>query len=154
MVWKPHVTVAAVVEREGKFLLVEEYTPQGIGFNQPAGHLEANESLVEAVVREVLEETAYHFMPTALLGLYQWTTPDPPATSYLRIAFIGEVSEPRTMRSLDEGIIRADWFDLQAIKAFEDLHRGPMVWQCINDYLAGKRFALTLLNDLNGVYGA
>src|SRR5574343_794623 len=90
MVWKPHVTVAAVVQRDGKFLLVEEETDAGLAFNQPAGHLEAGESLLEAVVREVREETAYDFRPRSLVGIYQWPHPEKGIT-YLRFAFAGEL---------------------------------------------------------------
>jgi len=104
MVWKPNVTVAAVVQRDGKFLLVEEETEAGLAFNQPAGHLEAGESLVDAVVREALEETAYHFKPTHLVGIYNWQHPTKDVT-YLRFAFAGELRGWEAERQLDEGIV-------------------------------------------------
>jgi 8-oxo-dGTP pyrophosphatase MutT (NUDIX family) len=152
--WKPNVTVAAVIERAGQFLLVEEHTTHGIGYNQPAGHLEEHESLIDAVIRETLEETAYHFIPRAVLGLYHWTPPAKPDMSYLRIAFIGDVKEPREARALDTGIIRAEWFDLNTIRALAPQHRSPQVLSCIDDYLAGQRFPLSLLHYLNGAHRA
>jgi 8-oxo-dGTP pyrophosphatase MutT (NUDIX family) len=150
--WKPHVTVAAVIERNNQFLLVEEHTERGIRYNQPAGHLEQHESLIEAVVRETLEETAYHFIPRAVLGIYHWTPPAMPQMTYLRIAFVGEVIEPREKRELDDGIIRAEWFDLQTIRALAPQHRSPQVLSCIDDYLAGQHFPLSLLHYLNGAH--
>ena len=104
MVWKPHVTVAAVVFRDGKFLLVEEETDAGLAFNQPAGHLEENEALLDAVVREALEETAYHFKPTHLVGIYNWRNEAKDIT-YLRFAFGGEIVGHDAERTLDDGII-------------------------------------------------
>ncbi len=106
MIWKPNVTVAAVIERDGKFLLVEEQTSQGLLFNQPAGHLEANESLIAAVARETLEESAYEFEPQYLVGIYRWhsTISD---TTYLRFAFTGRILSHHSEQTLDEGIIRA-----------------------------------------------
>ena len=113
MIWKPNVTVAAVIERDGKFLLVEEETESGLAFNQPAGHLEAGESLLDAVVRETMEETAYPFRPTALVGIYQWRHPVKDLT-YLRFAFSGELQGEALPRALDEGIVAARWLTLAA----------------------------------------
>ena len=118
MVWKPNVTVAAIIERDGKFLLVEEQTDAGLAFNQPAGHLEQGESLVDAVVRETLEETAYDFKPTHLVGVYNWPHPDKGVT-YLRFAFAGELRGYDPERSLDEGIVAARWLTLAEIEAEE-----------------------------------
>lgn len=144
MIWKPNVTVAAVIEHEGKFLLVEENTSEGVQFNQPAGHLEPNESLLNAVVRETLEETAFHFKPESLLGIYRWTHPRKGVT-YLRFAFIGSVTQHEADRVLDKGIIRAAWLSLGEIRGMEAQFRSPLVLNCIEDYLAGKRYPLDIL---------
>ena len=148
MVWKPHVTVAAVVQRDGKFLLVEEETDAGLAFNQPAGHLEEGESLVEAVVREALEETAYHFAPTHLVGVYNWKHPDKDDKTYLRFAFAGELRGFEAERELDEGIVAAHWMSPSEIEALTDRHRSPLVARVIADYLGGSRHPLTLLQSL------
>ena len=144
MIWKPHVTVAAVIESDGKFLLVEEQTDDGIRFNQPAGHLECSESLTEAVIREALEETAYHFVPTSLVGIYNWRNTDRDLT-YLRFAFTGEVAGHEPGRALDDGIIAARWLAIDEIRALEARHRSPMIMRCIDDWLAGKRYPLDLV---------
>ncbi len=144
MVWKPNVTVAAVVQRDGKFLLVEEETESGLAFNQPAGHLEAGEALVDAVVREALEETAYHFRPTHLVGIYNWRHPTKDVT-YLRFAFAGELRGWEAERQLDEGIVAARWLTLDEVKATQDRHRSPLILRCIEDLIAGKRYPLDLL---------
>lgn len=144
MIWKPNVTVAAVVQRDGKFLLVEEETETGLAFNQPAGHLEEGESLVNAVVREALEETAYHFKPTHLVGIYNWKHPAKEVT-YLRFAFAGELRGWEAERKLDEGIVGARWLTLDEVKATQARHRSPLILRCIEDLLAGKRYPLDLL---------
>jgi len=144
MVWKPNVTVAAVVQRDGKFLLVEEETESGLAFNQPAGHLEAGEALVDAVVREALEETAYHFKPTHLVGIYNWRHPTKDVT-YLRFAFAGELRGWEAERQLDEGIVAARWLTLDEVKATQERHRSPLILRCIEDLIAGKRYPLDLL---------
>lgn len=142
--WKPNVTVAAVIERGGRFLLVEEETADGLRFNQPAGHLEQGESLVEAVVRETLEETAHGFAPRALVGIYQWPRPDGEVT-YLRFAFCGEVGMCDPERRLDDGIVRAVWMSADEVRACAERYRSPLVLQCMDDYLAGRRYGLELL---------
>jgi ADP-ribose pyrophosphatase YjhB (NUDIX family) len=144
MIWKPHVTVAAVIERDGKFLLVEEQTVDGIRFNQPAGHLECRESLTDAVIREALEETAYHFVPTALVGIYNWRNEARDVT-YLRFAFAGAIAGNDQGRALDDGIIAAHWFSIDEVRALEARHRSPMILRCIEDWQAGKRYPLDLL---------
>lgn len=144
MVWKPNVTVAAVIHRDGKFLLVEEETEAGLAFNQPAGHLEEGESLVHAVAREALEETAYHFRPTHLVGVYQWRHPTKELT-YLRFAFAGDLYGWEPERPLDEGIVAARWLTLDQIRASLARHRSPLILRCCEDYLAGQRFPLDLL---------
>jgi len=143
--WKPNVTVAAVVERDGSFLLVEEQTDDGIRYNQPAGHLEDGESLIEAVVRETLEESACDFRPDALLGIYQYRQTGSGVT-YLRFAFTGTLSAPHPGRSLDDGILRTLWMSADEVRACRERHRSPLLMQCIDDYLAGRRYPLPLLH--------
>ena len=143
--WKPNVTVAAVIERDGRFLLVEEETAAGIRLNQPAGHLERDESLPAACSRETLEESAWHFCPQQLVGIYLWPVPDAGIT-YLRFAFCGELGAHEADRSLDTGILRALWLTPAEIQSRRDEHRSPLVGQCIADYLAGVRLPLTALH--------
>lgn len=133
--FKPAVTVAAIVERDGRFLLVEEETAEGLRWNQPAGHLEPGESLPQAVVRETLEETAHEFTAQGLLGVY--LTPAGEG-AYLRFAFVGTVGQPLPGRSLDTGIQRAFWADPDEIRARPDMHRSPSLMRCIDDYLAAR----------------
>ena len=143
-IWKPNVTVAALIERNGSFLLVEEETEDGIRFNQPAGHLDEGESLVAACAREALEETAWRFTPTALVGVYQWPRPQGDIT-YLRFAFAGELGEHESGRQLDKGILRAVWMTAEEIEATRSRHRSPLIWQCVQDWQAGRRFPLDLI---------
>jgi 8-oxo-dGTP pyrophosphatase MutT (NUDIX family) len=142
--WKPNVTVAAIVERDRRFLLVEEETPEGLRLNQPAGHLEEGESLVDATVREMLEETAHRFTPEYLVGIYQWVTPGGDIT-YLRFAFGGSLGEELAGRPLDEGIVRALWLTADEVRASHERHRSPLVAQCMEDWLAGRHFGLELI---------
>lgn len=143
-IWKPNVTVAALMERDGRFLLVEEETAEGIRFNQPAGHLEEGESLLAACAREALEETAHEFTPTELVGVYQWPRPQGDIT-YLRFAFAGKVGPRDTARQLDDGILRAVWLTPAEIEASAPRHRSPLVLQCVRDYLSGRRFPLEVI---------
>ena len=145
--FKPNTTVAAIIERNGRFLLVEESTDRGNRFNQPAGHLEDNESLIDAVIRETMEETAYEFMPTSLLGVYLWKH-NLNDTTYLRFAFIGNVGVNYPMQELDTGIVRAVWMTIDEIREKASLMRSPQVLMCIEDYLAGKRYPLELITNL------
>ena len=147
MVWKPHVTVAAVVERDGRFLLVEEETESGLRFNQPAGHLECREALTDAVRRETLEETGYHFEPKALVGIYNWRNEARDLT-YLRFAFSGEITGHDATRPLDDGIVAAHWLTLAEIEVRRSEHRSLMVMRCIEDCLRGQRFSLELIAHL------
>ena len=147
MIWKPNTTVAAIVEQDGKFLLVEEKTADGVRLNQPAGHLEDSETMLQAVVRETLEETAYDFTPKFLLGIYHWRHSNKGIT-YLRFAFIGSVSNHRPTQKLDSGIIRTVWMTLDEICASTAMHRSPQVLTCIEHYLAGQRFPLSVLTYL------
>lgn len=143
-IWKPHVVVAALVERDRRFLMVEETTDDGVRYNQPAGHLEANESLLDAVIRETLEETAHHFVPEALIGIYRWRAPQHDRV-YLRFAFTGRITHFDPESSLDAGILHAMWLTPAEIDALKPQHRSPLVAQCIADYQAGKRYSLDLL---------
>ncbi len=146
-VWKPSVTVAAVIERDGLFLLVEEETSDGIRLNQPAGHLDPDESLQQAVVRETLEETAHDFTPTALVGMYmaRYTSARSGlAVTYLRVAFTGELGLAHD-QPLDDGILRTVWMSHDELRACRQRHRSPLVLQCIDDYLQGTRAPLSLL---------
>ena len=145
--FKPNTTVAAIIEQNGQFLLVEELTDRGNRYNQPAGHLEDNETLLQAVIRETMEETAYEFTPTALLGVYQWKHALN-NTTYLRFAYIGNAGKHYPMQELDEGIVRAVWMGIDEIRDKKNLMRSPQVLQCIEDYLAGKRFALEVVTQL------
>lgn len=144
MTWKPNVTVAAVIEQDGKFLLVEEETAAGSRLNQPAGHLEHGETLLAGVSREVWEETAYRFMPQALLGVYQWECPNSNIT-YLRFAFTGCIIGHDPQKALDRGIIRACWLTPDEIRASVPRHRSPQVLTCMEHYLTGQRFPLTVI---------
>ncbi|MBV8048568.1 MAG: NUDIX hydrolase [Paludibacterium sp.] len=145
--WTPHVTVAALIERDGRFLLVREQTAAGIRFNQPAGHLEQGEQLVDAVVREALEETAWQVTPQALLGIYQAESFDR-AITYLRFAFICQAEREVTGRPLDDGILDTHWLTPAEIRARQSQLRSPAVLCCIDDYLAGQRYPLSLIQTL------
>ena len=144
--WKPSVTVAALIEQDGRFLLVEEETPDGLRLNNPAGHLEPGESMLQGVVREALEETGRHFTPDALLGVYlarmhRETDPAEDVT-YLRFAYRGRVGEPIPGAMLDTGIVRTVWMTPDEIRASVARHRSPMLLRCMEDHLAGRRFPL------------
>jgi 8-oxo-dGTP pyrophosphatase MutT (NUDIX family) len=145
--WKANVTVAAIVERDGRFLLVEEQTADGVRLNQPAGHLDPGETLIEAVQREALEETAYPFNPYALLGVYMVRSRPADggeAVTYVRFAFVGSVDAPND-QPLDHGILRTLWLDADEIRGRTEQHRSPLVMKCVEDYLAGQRFPLSLV---------
>jgi 8-oxo-dGTP pyrophosphatase MutT (NUDIX family) len=147
MIWKPNTTVAAVIEQHGKFLLVEEETADGVRLNQPAGHLEEGETLLDAVVRETFEETAYHFEPEHLLGVYHWRHPNKEIT-YLRFAFTGKVLGHEPGQRLDDGIIRAVWMTPDEIRGCRAMHRSPQVLLCIEHFLAGARYPLSAITHL------
>ncbi|GAA5783778.1 NUDIX hydrolase [Chitiniphilus shinanonensis] len=147
--WKPNATVAAVIERDGRFLLVEERILGQRKLNQPAGHIEHGESIVAACVRETLEETAHHIRPDALVGVYQWSPPERPELTYLRFTFSGEVIGHAPERVLDDGIEAAVWLTRDEIVERAAEHRSPLLLACIDDYLSGRRYPLDLLRDLD-----
>ncbi|MCP4992339.1 MAG: NUDIX hydrolase [Gammaproteobacteria bacterium] len=149
MIWSPHTTVAAIIEQDHKFLMVEERVRSGaILFNQPAGHLDENESLIDAVIRETREETAWGFKPEGLVGVYRWQVP-PAGKTYLRFCFFGSCHDHQPQQPLDAGIQRALWLSKAELQAAHDKLRGPMVMHCIEDYTEGQRYPLTLLNDVS-----
>jgi 8-oxo-dGTP pyrophosphatase MutT (NUDIX family) len=154
-VWKPSVTVAAIIERNGHFLLVEEETSDGIRFNQPAGHLEPNESLIDAAARETLEEAAWEFSPTALVGMYMsryLSSRTHQEVTYLRFAFAGELGR-QLDRPLDEGILRTIWMTREEMLECQEKHRSPLVLRCVDDYLVGKRAPLSVIYTHPSVTG-
>jgi len=152
--WKPNVTVAAVIEHGGRYLLVEEVSPRGPVLNNPAGHLDPGESLVDAVVREVLEETACVFTPTHLVGVYLAAPSAASGVTYLRFAFTGSVGEPDPKRALDAGILRTVWLTAAEIEAERARHRSELVARCVDDHRAGRRFPLALLQPGESAYAA
>jgi 8-oxo-dGTP pyrophosphatase MutT (NUDIX family) len=147
MVWKPNVTVAAVVERNGRFLLVEERAEGDLVLNQPAGHLDKGETLAQAMVRETLEETGWHVEPEAVLGVYRWCHPKKDIT-YLRFTFVARALREEPNFTLDKGIVRTLWLNPEELRCEQARHRSPQVQRCVDDYLTGRRFPLDLLSDL------
>lgn len=151
--WKPSVTVAAIIERDGRYLLVEEHTPEGLRLNNPAGHLDPGEGPEQGVAREALEETAFTFTPTALVGVYlsrfQRASTGEDIT-YLRFAYSGNLGAFDPGRTLDTGIVRTVWMSPDEVRASADRHRSPLVLRCIEDHRAGQRFPLaTVHTDLS-----
>jgi 8-oxo-dGTP pyrophosphatase MutT (NUDIX family) len=147
MTWKPHVTVAAVAEKQGRFLLVQEHAAGKRVLNQPAGHLEDGESLLAAVQREVLEETAWQFEPRTIVGIYRWRHPGSGIT-FVRFTFAGALLTHDSGRSLDPDIEQVVWLSAAEIRRQQDSMRSPLVLSCVDDYLAGKSWPLEILADL------
>lgn len=145
--WQPDVTVATVVIDDGRLLCVEELADGRLVLNQPAGHLEPNEALVEAAVRETLEETGWDVRVTSFVGAYQWKAPET-GRHYLRMAFAAEPVRHDPARTLDDGIVRALWLSPDELRQAADRHRSPLVWRVVEDYLAGQRWPLHLLRQL------
>lgn len=143
--WAPHVTVATVVVRDGRLLLVEEAIDGGQVLNQPAGHLEPNETLAAAAVRETLEETGWTVRLSAFIGTYQWTAPD--GTPFLRFAYAAEPLSHDPDRPLDDGILRAVWLTPAELRADPARLRSPLVWEVVADYLAGQRHPLSIVRE-------
>jgi 8-oxo-dGTP pyrophosphatase MutT (NUDIX family) len=147
--WRPSVTVAAIVEQDGRYLLVEEHTPEGLMLNNPAGHLDPGESPQQGAVREALEESARVFTPQALVGVYLSRTLRPTRkqdVTYLRLAFCGSVGEVLPGRTLDHGIVRTLWLTLDEIRASVQSHRSPLLLRCVEDHAAGRRYPLDLVS--------
>jgi phosphatase NudJ len=159
--WKPSATVAAVIEKDGLFLLVEEHTPEGLRLNNAAGHLDPGESPAQGCARETLEETAFDFNPTALVGVYlsrfqrQNNAASGPVVediTYLRFAFCGDLGLFHPERSLDTGIVRTVWLSADDIRSSTDRHRSPLVLRCMEDYLGGRRYPLELITTDSSVF--
>lgn len=142
--WKPNVTVAAVIEEAGRYLLVEEQTAAGLRLNNPAGHLDPGETLLQAVAREALEETGRAYTPSHLVGIYLARSLADDVT-YLRFAFAGVASAAIPGWKLDHGIVRTLWLTPAEIEASRARHRSPLLWRCVQDHLAGKRYPLDVL---------
>lgn len=140
----PHITVATVIEKDGRFLFVKEHAEERVVLNQPAGHLEMDESLIQAAIRETLEETGWDIEITQLIGIYLYTAPSNNVT-YQRVCFAGRALAQRENLQLDEGIIAPVWLSRDELIEQQALWRSPMVLRCIDDYLAGERFSLELL---------
>ena len=159
--WKPSVTVAAVIAKDfdgiEKFLLVEEITRDGLRLNNPAGHLDPGESPAQGCARETLEETAFHFTPTAIVGVYMSRFERVQAEglldiTYLRFAYCGELGAHVEGQALDEGIVRTLWLSADEIRACVDLHRSPLLLRCLEDYLAGRRYPLDMVTTDASVF--
>ena len=147
--FRPSVTVAAIVERDGRYLLVRERTRSGLRFNQPAGHLEPGETLAAAAARETLEESGWRVEPTALVGIYRWQAPDDGAT-FLRFAYAARPIERASAPVLDEAIVEVHWLGYDEIVARRAEHRSPLVLECIDDFRAGLRYPAALVRDVVG----
>jgi 8-oxo-dGTP pyrophosphatase MutT (NUDIX family) len=147
MTWNPHLTVAALIENDGRFLMVQEYIAGKSVYNQPAGHLEDNETLTDAVIRETLEETAWHFEPQSLTGIYHWRHPENHET-FIRVCFAGKGLFHDPTYKLDSCIERTLWLSAEAVRRQPDKLRSPMVRLSIDDYLAGSAYPLSLLKSL------
>ena len=148
-VWRPSVTVAAILERDGRFLFVEEMQEGRRVLNQPAGHLDPEETLLAACAREVMEETAHRFEPTGLVGIYRWHY-QPADVTFLRFCFSGSVFEFDSSRTLDKEILALHWLTPKELQQRSSMHRSPLVQQCVDDYLAGHNFPLTVLSKSYG----
>jgi len=144
---RPAVTVAAVVVQGGRYLVVEEATRAGLRLNQPAGHLEAGETIAAAAAREALEETGYRVTPTALVGVYRWQSPETGVT-FIRFAFAADVVAHEPTRPLDEGIVRALWLPYADLVAQRARHRSPLVLRCVDDFRTGRRLPLDFVSEL------
>jgi 8-oxo-dGTP pyrophosphatase MutT (NUDIX family) len=145
---KPEITVAAIAENNGRFLVVEELINRRLVFNQPAGHVERGESLLDAVIREVREETAWRFVPEWLIGVYLWRSPASGVTT-MRFAFNGTVDDHQVNQPLDHGIVGTHWLSREDLRQREQALRSPLVLRCIEDYLDGQRQALDSVGHLD-----
>ena len=157
--WSPSVTVAAIVEKDGRYLLIEEHTQEGLRLNNPAGHLDPGESLIEACARECLEETAHPFQPKNLVGIYQSrfhraakSGKQAEEITYVRFAFSGDISDRIEDQTLDHGIVRVMWLSLEEVRDSIGRHRSPLVLQCIEDHARGQRFPMDLIHTEMSVW--
>ncbi|UYZ84099.1 NUDIX hydrolase [Entomomonas sp. E2T0] len=141
----PHVTVATIVEDQGRFLMVEEIKNNRKVLNQPAGHLERNETLLAAALRETLEETAWDVELTGVIGIYLFTGDN--GISYQRICFAANPIKHHPDKPLDDGIINAVWLTRDELITKRDHWRNPMILNCIDDYLAGHIYPLSVIRD-------
>lgn len=146
MTFAPHITVASIVEDNGRFLFVREHTSRGIAINQPAGHLDANETLEQAAIREALEETGWHIELTAVIGLYLYQAPN--SVTYQRLCFAARPLQQQANARLDDEIIEPLWLTADELRAQHNQWRSPLVMQCVQDYLAGSRYPLELLKGI------
>jgi len=146
-IWKPHATVAAIIEQDNRFLMVEEISGGKTVYNQPAGHLDPNESLLQASIRETQEETGWLFKPEYISGIYRWVQPVT-RECFLRVAFVGSCSQHNEKQQLDDGIIQALWLSRDELVERTQQLRSPLVLHCIDDYLKGKKYPLDLLTDI------
>ncbi|TBW59136.1 NUDIX hydrolase [Marinobacter halodurans] len=145
MTWKPHATVAVITEKDGRFLMVEERSNGRIVFNQPAGHVEEHETILDAARREALEETGWSVEPRHFLGLYTYLAPANGRT-YYRMCFVAEALQHKT-EELDDDIIAAHWLTYDELRERQESLRSPLVLRCVEDYLAGRRFPLSVIVD-------
>ena len=157
--WSPSVTVAAIIEKDGRYLLIEEHTQEGLRLNNPAGHLDPGESLIEACARECLEETAHPFQPKYLVGIYQSrfhreakNGKQAEEVTYVRFAFSGDIFDRIEDQALDHGIVRVMWLSLEEVRDSIGRHRSPLVLQCIEDHARGQRFPLDLIHTEMSVW--
>jgi 8-oxo-dGTP pyrophosphatase MutT (NUDIX family) len=148
MAWKPDITVAAITEADGRFLVVEERINHRLVFNQPAGHVESGETIIAALVREVREETAWVFIPEAFLGVYLWRSPSS-GRATLRFAFSGAVADHNASQPLDRGIVRTHWLSRAELIERAPRLRSPLVLRCVDDYLSGRRLPLDAVASLD-----
>ena len=147
MTWYPHATVATVVEKNGRFLMVEEQADDGVVFNQPAGHLEAGESLIEAAERETLEETGWEVRVVDFLGLYHYTSPAN-QVCYIRSCFIAAAVRRHESWQLDAEIVQAHWLTFEEIRRLGVRLRSPVVLQVVKDYLKGTTYPISLITTI------
>ena len=146
MEWKPHITVATVVEDNGRFLMVEELKRERAVLNQPAGHLDPDESLIDAAIRETLEETGYDVELTGVIGIYLYTAPSNGVT-YQRVCFAAKPLRHNADRALDSDIVRAVWLTREELLADPERWRSELVPRCIDDFLAGPLHSLAVIRD-------
>ncbi|MCG8672455.1 MAG: NUDIX hydrolase [Pseudomonadales bacterium] len=146
MTWKPNATVATIVEKNGKFLVVEEYSENQLVINQPAGHIEHGEGVLDAAIRETLEETGYRVEPQAFIGFYTYTAPHN-QTTYYRFCFSASIVEQLENPEIDPDIENVVWYSLEELKAQTHRHRSPLLMRCLEDYLDGRRYPLELIYE-------